>query len=673
MELELLSVIPAKKKQFASKGIYTVEDLLSFMPRKYKDYSRITGILPKDQVSCIRVHVESVESKNAGKMPFVTAVCTELESGKRVNVLWFHMQWIYQQIRGYIGRDVVAIGKMEFNERYNSYSMIQPDAFDYESCLGIYPVYKSIAGMSTDYVLNKISAALQIGLDESEILPEDIVKREGELPMPEALRRVHQPQTMEEAAEGQNRILLNDLLYFSLHNELNKANISAGSQFNIKTLKLLKAIQSSLPYTLTDDQQTAISSMVEDARNGRRLHALLQGDVGCGKTIVSALLAAAFIGSGYQAVIMAPTQVLAKQHLESMGELFAPHGVTVAYLDSSLKKKERTTALEQIRTGKAQLVIGTHACIAKDVVFHNLALAIVDEEHKFGVKQRAAIADKAAAGVHSVTMSATPIPRSLAQVIYGDNIQLHTIKTMPNGRKPIITGIAKDQNRVFKFVLSQIKKGHQIYVVCPLIDQSEATPDVQSVDSVSDLYRRALAPYGVRIATLTGRDSKADTESTIKAFHDRKIDILIATTVIEVGVNVPNATVMVVINAERFGLSGLHQLRGRVGRGADQAYCVLQSTSTDEKALQRLQIMCDSTNGFEIAEADLKLRGAGDFLGTQQSGDNKYIALMLANPDRYKTAVRIARELIDRGMDCCKLTQKVEKERTSQEYEEKDG
>ncbi len=669
LDLQELGVTNAKIKQFESRGIMTVEDLLSFLPRCYKDYSKITGILPPDQTSCIRVKVLSTASKNAGKVPYITANCVTVDGKNKINVIWFRSQWMYGKIRDFVNRVVVVAGKATYNEQYNSYSIAQPELFDTEDCLGIYPVYKNIQGMSVDYLTDKVKKALAVGMAGSEIIPDDIVKRENFLPMPTALRYIHTPKTIAESEAGNRRILINDLLYFALHNELNKASVSKGSQYNIKSVQLMNEIIDRLPYKLTPDQETAVSDMVAKAKDGRRLQALLQADVGAGKTICAALLAAAFIGSGYQVVLMAPTQVLARQHLDTVKELFDPLNVEIAYLDSTLKTSERKAVLAEISSGRASFVVGTHSCIGKDAEYNDLALTIVDEEHKFGVKQRAAIVQKAADGVHSITMSATPIPRSLAQVVYGDNLQLYTIQTMPEGRKPVITGVAKDQGKVFKFILSEVKKGHQIYVVCPLIDASEASPDIESVESVSEMYRSVLELCGVRVATLTGRDDKLSTESIIGQFKSGFTDVLIATTVIEVGVNVPNATVMVIHNAERFGLSGLHQLRGRVGRGSDQSYCVLRSDSDDEKALNRLNVLCTSSNGFEIAEADLKMRGAGDFLGTRQSGDNKYIMLMLANNKEYQNAVEIARELIDRGPNCCKLMQKVIEERIANSQE----
>ncbi|MBQ7643567.1 MAG: DEAD/DEAH box helicase, partial [Spirochaetales bacterium] len=474
---------------------------------------------------------------------------------------------------------------------------------------------------------------------------------------------LHAPKTMEEIELGRARILLNDLLYFAIHNELNKKEISAGSQFNIKSRHLVNKIIQSLPYRLTPDQNAAVVDMMENAEAGRRIHALVCGDVGTGKTVICTLAAAGFIGSGYQAVIMAPTQVLAKQHYDSISKMLEPFGVKTVFLDSSLKKSERTAVLKEIREGSAQLIIGTNSCIGKDVIYKDLALTVVDEEHRFGVNQRAAIIEKAARGVHSITMSATPIPRSLAQVVYGDNVQLYTIRTRPEGRLPVKTRIFKNELGNMKFVLKEVRAWHQAYVVCPMIEQSDKSPELKSVDAVSQMYRETLEPYGVRIAELTGKTPKEEADGIIDRFKSGEIDVLIATTVIEVGVNVPNATVMIITNAERFGLSSLHQLRGRVGRSSLQSYCVLQSEDESEKGLSRLQVMCDTNDGFQIAEADLKQRGAGDLLGTQQSGDNKYVSLIIANPEIYREAVGYAKELINRGWDCCPLMEKIREER----------
>lgn len=671
MDLESLNVNAAKKKQFESRGIYTVEDLLQFLPRKYKDYSKITGILPSDQVSCFYAHVQQVKIEQGKKVTFITALCTIDGSNARVYVRWFNMAWAFRKLKELERQMVIVIGKVEYSEQYHCYSVNNPEAFDIKNVLGIYPVYKSIPGMSYEYLLKKMHEAISVGILGSENLPIDIIDRANQVSMPAALRYIHKPTTQREIEIGQNRILFNDLIHFAVHNELNATNISSGSQYNVKSKVLVNSIVEALPFKLTTDQSKAVDELIALAQDGRRINALIQGDVGCGKTMCSLLIAAAMADSGYQSVIMAPTQVLAKQHFETFKDILDQHGICVEFIYSGMKKSERNAALKRIESGEAQIVIGTHACIADDVVYHDLALTVVDEEHKFGVQQRAKIVEKAQRGVHSITMSATPIPRSLAQVIYGDSIQLQTITTMPEGRKPVITGITRDEGKLMRFLCREVKAGHQIYVVCPLIEASEKTPDLHSVEEVSAEYQKELGPLGIKIATLTGRDDKAHTEEVLSAFKAGDYDILIATTVIEVGVNVPNATVMVISNAERFGLAGLHQLRGRVGRSSLQSYCVLRSDTYDEKAMSRLNVMCQTTNGFEIAEADLKLRGAGDFLGTQQSGENKYVSLMIANQALYQECRKYAKELINRGFNCCKMMQQIQEERSGSDDSEK--
>ena len=666
MELEAIGVKPQKKKQFESRGIASVEDLLQYLPRTYKDYRAVTGVLPHDQISVLVGTVLSCERRPGNGKQFVTATCRIEPQNLDLTVRWFNMHWIFQKIKDLASRHekVIIAGKLDFDSRYG-YGLNQPEIFEpyREQILRIYPVYRSINGMAASYLEEVMHKALSIGLASSEILPRDILASAGEVSMPVALRSIHMPNTMEEIEQGRSRILFNDLLYFAIHNELNRNEVSAGSQYNIKTRSLLGKIVTSLPFFLTADQSKAVEEMLINAEDGRRINALIQGDVGCGKTIICILMAAAFADNGYQAVIMAPTQVLAKQHYEAISSMLDPYGIRTAYLDSSFKKKDRDCVLKDIADGTAQIIIGTQSCIGKDVVYKDLALAVVDEEHRFGVKQRTAIIEKASRGVHSITMSATPIPRSLAQVIYGDNIQLHTIRSMPNGRKPVKTRVFRNQTGNMKFVLKEVQAGHQAYVVCPMIEKNEKIPNVKSVEQISKEYEDFFVPLGVKVGSLTGRNSKEEAEKVITRFKEGEIDVLIATSVIEVGVNVPNATVMIITNAERFGLSSLHQLRGRVGRNSLQSYCVLQSEDESPKGLARLQVMCKTTDGFQIAEADLSQRGAGDLLGTQQSGDNKYVALMIANPEKYRYTVQIAKELIQRGRDCCPMMERIYAER----------
>ena len=671
MKLSTLNIPPQKEKQFNSRGIYTVEDLLQFLPRKYNDYRKLTGILPPDQVSLIRVQLTDSRTFSGGKAHMFFANGVEEQSGKRIRITWFNTSWLYRDVNWMaLNHETVIVGgKIEYDSRYG-YGITQPEVFEKgDKALKIYPIYKTIPRMSAEYLAKTMQDAIDVGLTDSEILPRYIVDQYNVVSMPVALKYIHMPKTMEEVEQGRQRILFNDLLYFAIHNELNSTAVSAGSQYNIKSRALVNKIIKGLTYTLTPDQDKAVKEMLHYGEDGRRIHALIQGDTGAGKTQIAVLMAAAFVDSGYQAVIMAPTQVLAKQHYQSISQSLEPYGIKSVYLDGKLKKKDRTDILKSIENGTAQLIIGTQACVASDVVYHDLALTIVDEEHRFGVNQRAAIVAKASRGVHSITMSATPIPRSLAQVVYGDNIQLQTIQTMPNGRKPVLTRVFKKQSGNMKFILKEVQAGHQAYVVCPIIETSEKVPGLKSVETVSKEYQEFFEPHGVRIETLTGKTSTEETEEIIAKFQKREIDILIATTVIEVGVNIPNATVIVITNAERFGLSSLHQLRGRVGRSALQSYCILQSADETPTGLARLQVMCDTNDGFKIAEADLEQRGAGDLLGTQQSGENKYVSLMMKNPERYQDALAAAKELLGRGRDCCQMLETIFEERESKEMD----
>lgn len=648
MQLAYLGVTPAKEKQFNKKGIFSVEDLVRFFPRTYNDCSNITGILPENDVSVLIVHINDVRLYNNGT-PVIVATCTEKNSGKRVNISWFHQNYLYSRICYLRNSEVLVSGKVTYNMQYGNYSLSSPLVFtsDIKNGARIYPVYSKINGMSDDYLSGKIAEALKFDIQET--CPDHVIKDNKLLSLQAAINELHAPTSMERLESAKDRLVFDDLLYFALRMEQSDRMVSKGSQYGVKTLKMTTQIIESLPYSLTEDQKNALWSMVSHMKQGKRINALVQGDVGCGKSIIAFLMMVVAADSGYQAVLMAPTQVLAKQHYEDFSNLVAPFGLKTALLGgNTMKKSEKEKILEEIRTGEIQFVIGTHAVLNKEIQYKALAIAITDEEHKFGVLQRATLVEKASTGVHSITMSATPIPRSLAMVIYGNNIQMHTIKTMPRGRMPVKTAVSNNLNGVFRFLLQQINQGRQIYVVCPMIEKNEDVVGVRSVEEISELYRNILEPKGISVSTLTGKTPKDESAEIISKFKCGEIKVLVSTTVIEVGVNVPNASAIVIHNAERFGLSGLHQLRGRVGRGKYQSYCVLFS---DDKNNERLAAMVATNDGFKIAEEDLRLRGAGEFIGTKQSGDDKYMALMLAYPERYEEIKKIAEKMLDVGED----------------------
>lgn len=660
--LDKIGVATAKANQFRSRNINSIEDLVYFLPRKYKDFTHITGVQSDtEEVACVvRVNQVTVHER-PGKIPTLIARCTEVSTGIPVTVLWFRQNFLYEKIYALRSKQAFVAGKATRNTReLLAYDIIMPTIFEQnqDGSRRIVPVYPSIPRMSAEYLTGKIEKAMaymEANTQQAQIcetLPQHILEENHQINMWDALCKLHFPKSMEDVTRGQARLTFDSLLYFALANEWAGRKETVGSPFGLFTLKDFFAVQEKLPYALTDDQKNAVTEMVDMIRSGKRLNALLQGDVGCGKTIVAILMMIAMAENGYQAVLMAPTQILAGQHYEDLKAIAEPLGYQVAYLRADMKAKEKKCMLELIVSGEARLVVGTHSVIGSSVQYKNLALTVVDEEHKFGVQQRADIVEKGAAGVHSITMSATPIPRTLAKAIFGDRKQIFTIKTMPNGRKPVITGISKDLNKTLRFLVKEVQQGHHAYVVCPMIEASadDKMADVDSVEAISEKFHRLLDPHGVRIETVTGKMKKAEVDEIVERFKRGELDVLISTTVIEVGVNVPEATMMIITNAERFGLSSLHQLRGRVGRSDLQSYCVLMSPQGEDN--ERLNAMVHCSSGFDIAEQDLRIRGAGDFIGTTQAGDNKFVSLMLAYPEEYEQAKKIARDMMERGEDC---------------------
>ena len=661
MELVNLNITPRMQKKLNAKGIFTVGDLLNFFPRKYNDFREETGILPENEISTVVFRIQDVAGFN--NKTAMVMISGTTAAGEKLSVLFFNQPWLRSKYVGFIGTYAFVAGKASYSEQYGNYSIMAPIVFETNITAGkkIHPVYSKINGVSDQYLRDKIKLAIDISTSVPEPCPYIIVDKYRLKSMRDAYYDLHFPKTMEQLERAIDRIVFNDLLWFALNIEMNKRFVSSESLYRIKRKEDLEEILAMVPFELTKDQMDTVMALLDTAYAGKRINALVQGDVGCGKTIIAFLLMMLFACNGFQSVLMAPTQVLAQQHYNELVRLFGMKDIGIVFLGStsSMKASEKRTVMKRIESGEAKIVVGTHAAVGNAVRYNNLGLTITDEEHKFGVVQRNALIEKGKDGVHSISMSATPIPRSLAQVIYGDEIQLYSIRTMPAGRKPVITGLSTGREKIYRYIVKQAKKGYQAYVVCPMIEQNEDLDGVKSVDEVFEEFKAALTPHGVTVARLTGRDSKEETERTINDFKTGKIQVLVATTVIEVGVNVPTATTMVITSAERFGLSTLHQLRGRVGRSDVQSYCVLESENQTEKSITRLHVMCDTTDGFKIAEADLQSRGAGDLIGTQQAGSNKYVQLMLANPEKYKLAQEAARIILDNNLYCPMLTDLV--------------
>lgn len=665
MQLSALAIPESKEKQLKKAGIKSVEDLLLYFPRKYIDRTALTGIHTPDKESVLLVHVNKVRKTSS---MILIAECVDTYSKTPLQVKWFNQVYLYPELIKLSGKEVLVAGQVQLN-RYNgivNYEINAPAVFDPDGvkALGIYPVYKKVPGMAEEYLRSCIQKAASLLTGPEEIAPLQFLRDLQLMDYPQMIRQLHWPESKEQLDQAQHRKLMNELLYFALRVELNYRGVAIGSPFGIPMIRKTTAIRNSLPFQLTPDQANTVDGILAWIRTGRRVNALIQGDVGCGKTIVAFLLMTALAENGYQAALMAPTQILAQQHYEELVKLVEPYGLKVAFVSGQKLKKVEQTALEKtISEGEVELIVGTQALLSSTYQFKNLAMVIEDEEHKYGVMQRQALIDKAACGTHTVTMSATPIPRSLALTIYGENVQLYSIQSKPAGRLPVKTGIQPKREPVFRYLQNAILgRGEQAYVVCPMVKPSDKVVGVSTVEEVYELYKKALEPYGIHVAAVTGKTKKAEAQQIIRDFTDNKTSVLVSTTVIEVGVNVPNATCIVIHNAERFGLAQLHQLRGRVGRGKKQAYCVL---SSGEIYNPRLQAMCNHTDGFEIAKIDLELRGAGDILGSQQSGTEKLLRKALENQPMYLQAQNGAKWILENGIDCLLLEQAMEDQKNN--------
>lgn len=641
MDLSLLEIPENKIGQLKKKGFETIEDLAAFYPRKYNDFRTIVKI---DQLWEYVGKVVSIIGEIVSINDGFKALKATVRDGsyKAIDIVWFNQRYIGKRL--FTHRQYVFCGKVQYNPQYDTFTIIAPMFFsdDPTQFHKIAPVYPKIKGMSAEYLESCIKKAvgLMIADDDPHDYMEPVVRKRLEVPeYKKFLTMVHSPQTDEDLELSKRRIVCDELFPFVMKLGEKKYEFVAKTQYKASKQSVMESFIKSLPFPLTKDQDTAIHTLTTKMMAGERIETLVQGDVGCGKTAIATALAVAAVENGYQAAIMCPTAVLAEQHYKSMSEQLAPFGITVELLTSGLTAKAKRKVLSAIKDGTAQIIVGTHAVIAKDVIFNKLALTVVDEEHRFGVEQRDALAEKAKAGVHNISMTATPIPRTIASAVYGENTEIINVHSMPSGRKPVKTIVYGNEEKVYASMYNQIRAGHQCYVVCPLIEESDSET-LAGVESVEETYNKMSKWFekypAVSIKMINGNMKPTDVKEAISAFSNGDCHIIISTTIIEVGVNVPNATVIVVKNAERFGLAQLHQLRGRVGRGDAQSYCVLLS---NQKTNPRLLAMAETTDGFEIARKDLELRGTGDIVGTKQSGIDKDVNLMLEYPELYKKIV----------------------------------
>lgn len=628
----------------------TVEDVCQLFPSKYYDFSFInplnTGRLDKNYAFVCKL--VSYELKKQSSIYIVRCTLHDIYTQNELCVSWFGTTEMYNVLKkDYNPGDTCFIGgKLKASNKKNLFFMSNPIIFkkyDGESDCHIYTAYEKIRGISESNFERIINECLEHATIPDKV-PRELLHKYNLMSKDEAIREMHKPSSVEGVKKAKYRLNMDDLLYFALQLEEKNRNLPAGSAYGIHSLAITTKIIENLPFQLTKDQKSAYEELVNRIRSGKRLNALIQGDVGCGKTILAFLLMFVMADNGFQSVLLAPTQVLASQHYNELKEMAAPYDIDVVYIANGLKKKEREAILKSIEDGSALMIVGTHSVLSKEVKFHDLGLSITDEEHRFGVLQREEITTKAKAGMHTVTMSATPIPRSLSDVLLS-TAEVFNIQSMPNGRKPIQTAICASQNTIFQFIKKEIEKGHQAYVVCPLIEDKQGV--MEGILSVEQTYTEYANVFGKNaVAVLNGKMKEDETEKVIRSFKNGEIKILVSTTVVEVGVNVSNATVIVINNAERFGLASLHQLRGRVGRGNSQGYCILNSVHKNNK---RLLALCKYKNGFQIAEADYALRGCGNILGTEQSGSNYYVELSMRYPDLFSELQKYAKKYMDTG------------------------
>jgi len=632
----LKGVGPQRATALDRLGVRSVEDLLFHLPMRYEDRSRIVPIaaLTPGQRAAVAGRVVVAGVRRARRMPLFEAV-VEDGSGKRLKVLWFNQPYLKEVIER--GRDVVLFGLVERDAYSGGRLMMSSPEHELPAEPGaalthsgrVVPVYEKL-GPLTNRMLRRVltSVVEQLSPELPDPLPGEVRRRLGVTSRREALHDVHAPP-QDADLDGLNRarspahvrLILEEFFLFQLglaRRRLESGGRAEGTSFRVDD-RIRTAVREMLPYRLTGAQKRVLREIADDLRAPRPMNRLLQGDVGCGKTVVALVAMVIAVENRLQAAFMAPTEILAEQHLLSIGRMLGSRGYRVELLSSAVKGRDRAEMLARIERGETQIVVGTHALIQKGVRFARLGLAVIDEQHRFGVIQREDLRRKGFR-VDTLVMTATPIPRTLALTAYGD-LDVSVIDEMPPGRTPVRTLLrsASERRDVVSRVRSALSSGRQAYIVYPLVEESEKLEEVQAAVQMEEQWRSALPE--ARVGLLHGRLKSEEKERVMRRFASGELQLLVATTVIEVGVDVPNATVMVIEHAERFGLAQLHQLRGRVGRGADASSCVLvRHGRLSRVARERLEAMVRTQDGFAIAEKDLEIRGPGDFFGTRQWG-----------------------------------------------------
>lgn len=624
---ELKGIGEKTEKVFNKAGIHTTDDLLKYYPRNYDIYEMPLWIrdLKCNQICAVKAIVyKQIEIRRVRNLQIVTAYLQD-DTKNVIRTTWFNAAYLKNTLKP--GSSFVFRGMVKENR--GAFVLEQPKIYkinEYKELLDkMQPIYPLVSGLTEKMVTKAVVQAIKVELPVKEYMPDAVLKERGLLDINKAYVQIHFPKNKIELKQAKDRIIFNEFFDFTYSlRKFKDSDKDNENRFVINNSEVISTIINDLPYKLTNAQLRTWNEIEKDMSGSKVMNRLIQGDVGSGKTIVATLALISAALSGYQGAIMVPTEVLARQHLESINELIAENelNINTVLLTGSMKAKEKREAYAKIESGEVSIIIGTHALIQDSVNYKNLALVITDEQHRFGVRQRESIANKGSMP-HIIVMSATPIPRTLAIIMYGD-LDISIIDELPANRLPIKNCVVGTNYRpnAYKFIEQQVVQGRQAYIICPTVEFSEAIEGENVID-YCDTLKNIFPPY-INIEYLHGKMKPAMKNEIMDRFAKNEIQILVSTTVVEVGVNVPNATVMMIENAERFGLAGLHQLRGRVGRGKYQSYCIFINASETKKASERLEILNHSNNGFEIANEDLKLRGPGDFFGVRQSGDMEF-------------------------------------------------
>ncbi len=651
-ELEKIKGVGAKTaEQFTVAGLKTVSDLIHFYPYKYDDFSQVTNIdgIRPGKIT-LRAQIVDLRTRRVRRGMHITEAALADASGK-VAAVWFNQPYRADQLRKGAGEWFIS---GEYGLHGQKYQLVNPSVEQVSgkhiNVARIVPVYRKIGGLKPHLVRKILTELKPLLTMLPESLPESLVKKERLASRAEALKSLHFPETSSDLARAQERLGFEEMFGLLLASTLNKQANSKLKGWKIPfNQAAARRFVAALPFQLTDAQRVAMWQIAKDFENEQPMNRLLQGDVGSGKTVVAGMAACLASEHGFQSALMAPTEILAAQHAKTLDTLLGPLGVRVGLLTGSVKPSAKKQLYQAIKSGAVQLIVGTHALIQAKVAFHKLGFVVIDEQHRFGVVQRQKLLEKSARLPHLLSMTATPIPRSLALTVYGE-LDVSVLNELPKGRQAIETLIVSPNSResMYAQVETEIESGRQVYIVCPLIDDSPGS-EKRSVEAEHTLLKKTRFAHR-RIGLLHGQLSGNEKQNIMQIFANGDLDILVSTTVIEVGVDVPNASVMIIENADQFGLAQAHQLRGRVGRGAHQSYCYLVS-SNSLKPTRRLQELARSQDGFYLAEVDLRLRGPGEIYGRAQHGQLNLQFTSLGDTKLIARVQKIAKEFIDSQED----------------------